>query len=140
MCAHSEQTVGRYLHPTCSSCTYHLWDLFGDNLACLRSDGQWDSTCVSLANSYCSNSSTNTYAKMATHSECTSSSALYKYDSACTLTVCSDPAYAGCCSSSWTSSCVAAANARCTGGREGGGIFNATGFCGTTVVTSSGGG
>lgn len=124
-CAHDESTRGRWLHPKCSSCTYKLWEQYGD-IWCLRST--WDQGCIDLAMATCTPSE-----RMAKHSECTTGAALELYDSACTLDVCGDPYYASCCSSGWTSACTAAANARCMGGREGWSITGQVGFCGVAI-------
>jgi hypothetical protein len=111
-CSHDETTLGRWLHPGCSVCTDKLWRMFGD-FSCLSSTGSWNATCQKLALDNCTVSE-----RMASHGECTTGGPLRLYDSACTLAVCGDPQYQSCCTSGWTASCVSAANARCTGGRE----------------------
>jgi hypothetical protein len=126
-CSHDESTLGRWLHPECSKCTHKLWVELGD-IPCLNGAGAWDETCQKLALDRCSASE-----RMATHGECIAGGALHLYDSACTLNICGDPQYQSCCSSGWTSSCVAAANARCTGGREHSTLFNNYGFCNTVI-------
>lgn len=121
-CSHDETTLGRSLHPNCSKCTYKLW-VENQSLGCLNG-GAWDETCQKLALDRCTVSE-----RMASHSECTTGSALNLYDSACTIAICGNPQYQSCCTSGWTSACVNAANARCTGGRENGNLFDSYGFC-----------
>jgi hypothetical protein len=75
--------------------------------------------------------------RMAEHSECTVGHGLGKYNTGCTIAVCMDPQYAGCCAdgvvNAWSASCVAAANAKCTGGRERWSITGSIGFCNTQI-------
>jgi hypothetical protein len=125
-CAHTEQTVGKWLNQRCHSCVAQVPDHCSDP----DDPRGWDAACVAAA-SACGNNT------MATHSECTTGKGLNKYDTGCTLAVCLDSAYASCCNpaaSSWSSQCVAAANEKCTGGREGyhqlGGRQVWFGFCG----------
>jgi hypothetical protein len=149
-CAHSEQTRGRWLTVGCNSCVRVVDNALqppgGGWSHCTDPDSPkgWDQECVDKANQLCTGTDINfAPAKMAKHSECTTGTGLYKWDSACTLTVCSDPAYAGCCDSSqsvifpnkkWNAACVARANAVCTGGLEGYINFPVPGgFCGTTM-------
>lgn len=138
VCSHSEETLGRPLHPQCSKCTYHLWETFPTN-PCVNG-GPWNAACKQLALDNChSPIYLGIYPRMALHSECTTGAALYKYDSACTMNLCGDPAYASCCSTGWTSACTAAANARCTGGREGVSPLGvASGFCGGSLPGGGG--
>jgi hypothetical protein len=129
-CAHTEQTVGKWLNRECASCVRQVYS-YCSNPADPRG---WDAGCVSRAASVCG---TNT---MAVHSECTTGAHLDKYDSGCTLAVCLDPAHADCCSATgqWSAACVAAADEKCTGGREGYyriGLHDVWfGFCGGPVV------
>jgi hypothetical protein len=122
-CAHSEQTVGSWLHRDCSRCTEQISadPAYGYCTDPTDPTG-WDLACTVRA-AQC------TGAQMASHSECTTGRSLQKYDSGCTLSLCLDPAYADCCALDklgWSATCVAAANARCTGGQEHGHV----GFCG----------
>ena len=145
-CSHSEETLGRGLHPQCSKCTYHLWEA-GLGGGCLSSSpGAWTESCRQTALANChSPALLGIYPRMALHSECTAGSGLSVYDSACTMNIC-DPNPAnttrGCCGAGgWTSACVAAANARCKNGREGSNMFGDNiGFCGTTIPPVIGGG
>lgn len=110
-CAHTEQTRGKWLNRECSGCARDVYPYCTD-----PSDPRgWDAGCVARAASLCSGRT------MAVHSECTTGANLDKYDTGCTLAVCLDPANADCCSptGAWTAACVAAADAKCTGGREG---------------------
>jgi hypothetical protein len=116
-CAHSELILGTWLHRDCSSCTSKLSANSATRYCTLPTSTQgWDQTCVDAATSLCTTSE-----RMTTHGECTTGRGLKKYATACTLDVCSDPAYASCCDTAlgplsfkrWTSSCVAAANTKC---------------------------
>lgn len=138
MCSHTEQTVGKYLNANCSACTKSLYDqsLQDPNHAhasCFEANGAWTSDCIAAA-ATCSSAD-----RMATHSEClapTRNTAIYQNDSACTITVCSAPGYASCCTTpttvgTWTSTCVAKANDVCRGGQEHSTLTTQYGFCGT---------
>ncbi len=131
VCQHDETTVGSPLDFRCSKCTTKFFGLTGSGYEhCTARKGYWGQDCVDLAKQswWCAASD-----RMAAHSECTSnpSTPLYQYASACTLRLCSNPAYASCCTSSWTSSCTAAANEQCVGGAEGLDMFGRQlGFCG----------
>jgi hypothetical protein len=131
MCSHSEQTVGRYLNPSCSACTAQLWRVKGD-YSCINAGGSWTSACIQDANTICGSD----FARLAAHSECAAGGKLNIYDTACTIEICSNPAYASCCSSGWTSTCVSVANSRCKGGREN----SFVGFCGSSILENHTGG
>jgi ADYC domain-containing protein/pentapeptide repeat protein len=120
-CAHSERTVGKWLHHGCDACTAAV----GAALPyCTDPKGTqgWDGACVAKAQQVCTT-------QMTSHSECTAGASLVELASGCTATVCNEKA--SCCSSSWDASCVSLANARCYGGQEGGSI-SPVGFCGMT--------
>jgi hypothetical protein len=126
-CAHSEQTVGKWLNRECNACVAQVYPYCSDPY----DPRGWDAACVARAADVCGSST------MAGHSECTTGAGLYRFDTGCTLAVCMDTAYSGCCNpliKSWSSACVAAANEKCTGGREGYQDFGAQhvwfGFCG----------
>ena len=126
VCSHSEATIGKWLHPQCSHCTYEMWSDPSYSY-CVSVAGRWDLGCAMRAR-WCAVGD-----RMAAHGECSASTGLSLYDSACTLKVCSDPSLSSCCNGlagGWSSNCVNAANARCTGGRE---SFMA-GFCGTSII------
>ncbi len=121
-CAHSELVLGRGLHPSCSACTYSMWNNTDGH--CVQG-GVWDQSCIDRATQCAA------VDRMAAHGECSIGKALTLYDSACTIAVCS--AQSGCCGSTgWTAACVSAANSLCTGGRETQGF----GFCGTAITGS----
>jgi hypothetical protein len=128
-CRHSEGITGRPLSRHCSACVARVVTLAGIGRPSCESSA-WDSQCVSLVGQLCS-----TAPRMTPHDECTTGAALGKVSTACTWDVCSDPAYASCCTTGWTSTCTAAANARCTGGGEytvaGGTRY---GFCGVVLL------
>jgi hypothetical protein len=124
-CAHSEFEVGKWLHSSCSACT----DSAAIPAYCTDPNDSrgWDAGCVAAA------STCNYTTKMApTHGECTTGVGMNKYDSGCTLAL-SLKGYAGCFDttniSGWSSTCVAAANQYCTGGREHGSVRGNYGFC-----------
>lgn len=125
-CAHTEQMVGKWLNRACHDCVSQV-DAYCSDPYDPRG---WDAACVSHAAAVCGSNT------MAAHSECATGPTLRKYDSGCTLAVCLDDAFAHCCgrAGTWSSECVAAANAKCTGGREGyqqfGGHNVWFGFCG----------
>ncbi len=128
-CAHSELAVGKWLDVRCNPPCIGRVD--NDKPYCTNPHDPrgWDKGCVDLATAVC-NPSVNR--PMASHSECTAGAALNKYDSACTLTVCSQNP--DCCNSSslgWTSACVSLANSKCKNGRES--VFS--GFCSPVIVT-----
>jgi hypothetical protein len=137
-CAHSEFTIGKWLHRECSRCS--------DNVPAYCNDATdprgWDQGCVDAvkASSMCVNQTTGaayTDEVMSTHSECSVGTGLKPYDTGCTLQVClSNPS---CCNlglTAWSQSCVNTANAQCKGGREG----LMRGFCGTSLIVSPTGG
>jgi hypothetical protein len=134
-CAHSEYTVGKWLHPECSTCTGRVGGYCTDP----TDPRGWDQGCVDFAKavaSYSFDLCESSEERMAAHSECTAGAALGTYDSGCTLTVCmSNPS---CCSpwGTWSAACVDAANTTCRGGREGG----LNGFCGYFPGAGGGGG
>lgn len=129
VCAHSELTVGAYLHLACSECTQTVHN----NAAtayCTQPGQRWDAACVQAAQSQCTASQ-----RMAPHSECATGAGIGTFASGCALLIGLDIAHEYCAGSSWDSSCVSAANGRCTGGQE---AFNRVGqrikgFCGTTL-------
>ena len=127
-CRHSESITGRGLDQRCSDCAARvISDSVLGRPSCEGS--AWDSQCVALANQLCK-----TEPRLTKHDECTTGVALGKANTACTWDVCSDPTYAGCCTSGWTSTCTAVANRRCTGGREHADIGgNQYGFCGVVL-------
>jgi hypothetical protein len=127
-CAHSELQRGKWMHDLCSPCTQHVAAV-APHCSDPSDVRGWDAECVSQAlnSSVCS-----TADRMAVHSECLGGMALSKLDTGCTLRVCLDPSFAGCCGSlltGWSQSCVAAANAKCLGGIE----TSVKGFCGTPL-------
>lgn len=136
-CDHTELKVGKALNPTCSVCTYQLWvNHNGDDLwSCISWGGAWDASCVAEAKAACGG--LDQPRLEATHNECTAGTSIYKFASGCSLNVCSDPAYASCCTSSWTSACVAQANNVCVGGQEHFLVGTSYGFCNTPVTTST---
>jgi hypothetical protein len=122
---HDEFTVGKWLSPRCSGCVGEVGDVMP---SCTSPTGSWTSACVAEAqsNAWCT-----TGYWMASHSECTTGGGLGKYSSGCTLKMSLDGHYASCFNTlikgAWSSTCVAGANAICTGGREN----RLIGFCGT---------
>ena len=134
-CDHTELEIGKALNPSCSACTYQLWvNHNGDDLySCISWGGAWDAGCVAEAKAACGG--LDQPRLESPHNECTAGSAIYKFASGCSLNVCSNPAYASCCSSSWTSACVAQANNVCVGGQEHFLVGTAYGFCNTPVTT-----
>jgi hypothetical protein len=133
-CAHTEHTSGRWLHRNCSRCTDRL-SAQANTAYCtdpLDTRG-WDAACVSAAQS-CS-AAFPPVPIMGIHSECNEGAGLQRLDSGCTMSVCSDPQYAGCCTAGalqWSEGCVKAANRTCTGGREGD-TQTGLGFCRTRL-------
>jgi hypothetical protein len=143
-CAHSERMEGRWLHPGCNSCQYEVWKTPGYN-HCGDPGGRWDATCVARANAICHDTVSGYPNVSAPHSECAEGPALRKNATGCTLKLCSDPAYASCCTTGWTAACVAAANQRCSGGLESLSQtcnpvcrWRFSGFCGGPADTVSG--
>jgi hypothetical protein len=124
-CAHTEQTVGKWLNRRCGSCVNQVYPY------CSNPDDKhgWDAACVARANEVCAST-------MAAHSECVTGASLDKFDSGCTLAVCLDDKYADCCSphGSWSARCVAAVSEKCTGGQDTvqplGGAMPRLDFCG----------
>jgi hypothetical protein len=118
-CAHGELTGGKWLNEGCSQCTnrvtYADWTSTGGYPYAYCTDPAgpgWDANCVAKAQAVCPAAEL-----MTSHSECTAGAALGIYESGCALKVClGDPS---CCNGSWSSTCVAAANTQCTGGKEG---------------------
>ncbi len=134
-CAHTEYEIGKWLHWQCSDCTGNP----GIPRYCTEPADPhgWDSECVAAATRVC----TNTGTRMSpTHGECTTGVGLDKYDSGCTLGL-SLRGYASCfmtwSSSAWSSTCVAAANQYCTGGREHRALFANYGFCNQPIPLST---
>jgi len=123
-CQHDETTQGAAMDFRCSACTTKFWNTA--HARCITRGERWDDRCVKAARDMCTAGE-----RMAAHSECTTGGALYAFDSACTLRVCASNA--SCCTSGWTSTCTAAANAVCTGGLEGSNFFGAVGFCGVSL-------
>jgi hypothetical protein len=127
-CAHSEQTAGKWLSRRCSDCVRQVHDYCSDP----ENKRGWDAACVARAAAVCTST-------MAAHSECLAGPSLDKFDSGCTLAVCLDDEYADCCSpdGSWSSRCVARANAKCTGGQDSvptlDGRPSQLGFCGRPI-------
>ena len=123
-CMHDEYTVGKWLHPDCSGCTGEVGEVIP---SCTSPTGSWTSACVTEAR----NNLNCTGYRMASHSECATGGGLGKYTSGCTLKMAMDGHYASCFNTlnklAWSSTCVAGANALCTGGREN----RLIGFCGT---------
>ncbi len=123
-CSHSERTVGKWLHRECTACTRSVSAYCTDP----ADPRGWDASCVAEAQS-CTRA-------MTTHSECTAGTGLDKYSTGCALRVCLDRP--GCCvagTGQWSSTCVATANAVCTGGREGRSGALTVGFCGLNLTT-----
>jgi len=110
-CAHTEQTVGKWLNAECNGCVRQVYPYCRD----AHDPRGWDAACVARAAAVCNG------ATMASHAECSTGAPLGKFDTGCTLAVCLDPANASCCdpNGAWSAACVAAVNAKCTGGREG---------------------
>jgi hypothetical protein len=141
-CAHSEYTVGKWLHRDCTYCTGKMPAHCNDP----ADPRGWDGECVAYVTSnddypwqVCSSADNGTGygAKvMSLHSECATGAALGKFDTGCTIAVCS--ANPSCCnpSSTWSQTCVDAANTTCRGGREDG----LRGFCGYFPGAGGGGG
>lgn len=136
-CDHTELEIGKALDPSCSACTYQLWVNHGgdDHYSCISWDGAWDASCVAEAKAACG--LVDRPPLESPHNECTAGTGIYKYASGCSLNVCSDPAYASCCTSSWTSACVAQANNVCVGGTEHVLLGRAYGFCNTPVTVTT---
>lgn len=127
-CRHSEGLTGRPLSRQCSACVARVVSQPGLGRPSCESSA-WDSGCVALVGSLCA-----TAPRMTAHDECTAGAALGQTSTACTWDVCSDPAYAGCCTSGWTSACTSAANARCTGGLDRVDVAGTRyGFCGVAL-------
>ena len=129
-CAHSEQTVGKWLDVRCNAACIGLVDNYKPYCTNPHDARGWDQGCVDVATAQCKASSWNP--PMASHSECTTGAALNMYDSACTLAVCSQNPE--CCNNSylgWSSACVSLANSKCKNGRES--VFS--GFCAPAIVT-----
>jgi hypothetical protein len=127
-CRHSESITGRPLSRRCSACVARVVNEPGLGRPSCESLA-WDSQCVALTNQLCL-----TAPRLTTHDECTTGAALGEANTACAWDVCSDPAYAGCCTSGWTSTCTAAANTRCTGGRDHVALDGTRyGFCGLAL-------
>jgi hypothetical protein len=133
-CAHSEFTIGKWLHPNCSLCS----DATPAHCNDPTDSRGWDQACVDAVRAtYGCAENTPTWAHrvMSTHSECTTGPGLGKYDTGCTLQVCL--ANPSCCNlglTAWSQSCVNTANAQCRGGREN--LFR--GFCGTSLIAGPG--
>lgn len=133
-CDHTELAIGKALNPYCSACTYQMWaDHNGDDRwSCISWDGAWDASCIDEAKTTCGLVDAKVQLE-ASHSECTAGPAIYKFASGCSLNVCSDPAFASCCTTGWTSTCVAQANNVCVGGQEHIALRIPYGFCNTAV-------
>jgi hypothetical protein len=128
-CAHSEQTVGKWLDRRCNAACVGAVDNLKPYCTDPHDARGWDQGCVNVALSKCK---PGVNPPMAIHSECTAGAALGKYDSACTLMVCGQNPE--CCNNSllgWTSACVNLANAKCRNGRES--VFS--GFCMAAIIT-----
>lgn len=128
-CAHSELTIGKWLHQKCSACTGKVPAHCTDP----TDPAGWTDECVQAAISGCTDSE-----RMAAfHSECTAGAGLPQYASGCTLAM-SLHGYASCFDTAnltaWTSTCVSAANTYCTGGREHSTLTGRYGFCNQLVV------
>lgn len=124
-CAHSELTVGKWLHGHCNSCTNDM-SAYCTNPADPRG---WDANCVAEAASRC----TATDPPMTAHSECTTGAALPKFATGCTLRVCNERP--SCCNSTggtWDSTCASTAASKCTGGQEHWNRFS--NFCNGVVI------
>lgn len=132
-CAHSHLMPGRALHEGCSECTHWVHQA---NASCTDPNGPgWTSACVLLTMQYPTHEYCNS-ANYPTHSECTVGPGLSKYTSGCTLKL-SLRGHAGCFDTTnpkgWSSTCVAAANAQCTGGQEHSTPAISYGFCNMAI-------
>ena len=124
-CAHSELTVGKWLHVDCNPAC-----IAGAPEACRDPEHGWDAACVAYATRTCKAP----VVPMTPHSECKVGGALARTATGCTLRVCATQP--GCCGAdggTWTSACVAAADQLCRGGQE---VPppGAQGFCGAPVI------
>jgi hypothetical protein len=129
-CAHSTVMTGRWLHPACSACAGSVGDAMP---SCTDPTGPgWTADCVATARARCNR------ADYPAHDECTTGGGLGIYTSGCTLKM-SLKGYASCFDTdnraAWTSTCVAAANANCTGGLEHSTPLKKYGFCNQPLST-----
>lgn len=132
VCAHSELTIGAYLHLGCSQCTQIVHNhgatptAAGPYVYCTQPGSRWDAACVQVAQAQCPASQ-----RMAPHSECSQGAGIGQFASGCALQVELDIAHEYC-ATTWDSGCVQTASARCTGGQEATNRLGqrTTGFCG----------
>jgi hypothetical protein len=126
-CTHSPLMTGRALHPECSDCTAAVGEAIP---SCKDPTGEgWTSDCVAAVSQRCDS------ADYPAHNECTTGGPLPKYTSGCTLRL-SLKGYASCFDTAWTSKCVTAANAVCTGGLEHSTPQVKYGFCNAPLLSN----
>jgi hypothetical protein len=103
-CSHDECTSGDALYSGCSDCVTAICD--ADPYCC---NTEWDATCVGEVDALCSPGCGGGGGGGCAHDECVAGAALDAACSDCAYAVCSADSF--CCSSTWDSQCVAAAQA-----------------------------